>query len=156
MTPFDGNGLQPPEARSFLCGFNCFGVGLTKESGLCFFLCLLAEWFVPAGALKSYLLNSPLFLRLECRHWLFSLFPVSVCLTLSALLWFNTACFEELCVNDRSLCPAESPIAKACDSPEQSSCDTRVNEGRRARISRCQTNRPTHPWLFIAPSSAKS
>ena len=61
-----------------------YGEWLAKEQGL-------AEWFVPAGALKSYLLNSPLFLRLECRHGLFSLFPVSVCLTLSALLWFNTA-----------------------------------------------------------------
>ena len=155
MTPFDGNGLQPPEARSFLCGFNCFGVGLTKESGLCFFLCLLAEWFVPAGALKSYLLNSPLFLRLECRHGVFSLFPVSVCLTLSALLWFNTACFEKPSVNDSDR-PADSPVTEACDCPEQSSRDTRVDEGRRARIPRCQTSRPAQPWLFIAPLSAKS
>ena len=124
VTPFDGNGLQPPEARSFLCGFNCFGAGLTKESGLCFLLCLLAEWFVPAAALKSCLLNSPLFLRLEWRHGLFSLFPVSVCLTLSALLWFNTACFEKPSVNGHDLCLADSPVTEACDCPEQSRRDT--------------------------------
>ena len=85
MTPFDGNGLQPPEARSFLCGFNCFGVGLTKESGLCFLLCLLAEWFVPAGALKSYLLNSPFVFAPGMETWAFlplSCFGVSDALRL--------------------------------------------------------------------------
>jgi len=121
VTPFDGDGIQPPEARVAAIEFAIF-------------------W------------------RLEYTHGLFSFFffPVSACLTLFSLLWFNTACFEKTQVHDCNLCLAESPVVKACDCPEQSSSDTRVNEGRWTRISRCQTSRPAQPRLFIAPSSAKS
>ena len=36
----------------------------------------------------------------------------------------NSTCFEKRGINDRNLCPAESPLTKACDCPEQSSRDT--------------------------------
>ena len=67
----------------------------------------------------------------------------------------DAARFEKRSVKT-GICALRSPGYQGVRLPEQSSCDTPVNEGRRARISRCQTSRPAQPWLFIAPSSAKS